>query len=79
MVLCFRELVSHMKELSVGMDFSMLVDPRRSSVLLPDVGIWRIGQATADRRVTVGPSLCRKNASVVKKRPRSVRSPLTWL
>jgi len=62
-VLCFRELVSHVKGASVGMDFSMLVDSRRSSVLLPDVGTWRIVQATADRMVTVDPSLSRKSIS----------------
>ena len=62
-VLCFRELVSHVKGASVGMDFSMLVDSRRSSVLLPDLGTWRIVQATADRMVTVDPSLSRKSIS----------------
>ena len=59
-VLCFRELVSHMRGASVGMDFLMLVDSRRSSVSLPDVGTWRIVQATADRMVTVDPPLSRK-------------------
>lgn len=79
MVLSIRKLVSHVREASVGMGFLMLVDPRRSSVSLPDVGTWRIGPATADRRVTVGPSLRRNYLSVTKKCLRSLRSPLTWL
>ena len=40
-----------------------LVDSRRSPVLLLDVGTWRIVQATADRTVTVDPSLNRKRIS----------------
>ena len=56
----FCELASHVREASAGTCSSTLSDSRRSSVLLPDVGTWRTGQATADRRVTVGPPLNRK-------------------
>ena len=62
-VLCFCELESHVGEVSVGMGSLTLADSRRSPVLLPDVGTWRTVQATADRMVTVDPSLNRKRIS----------------
>jgi len=60
MTLSSRELVSHMGRASVGMDSLVFSDPRRLSASLLDVGTWRTGQATTDRRVTVGPSLNRR-------------------
>jgi len=62
-VLCFRELESHVGEASVGMGSLTPVGSRRSPVLPPDVGTWRIVQATADRMVMVNPSLNRKRIS----------------
>jgi hypothetical protein len=62
-VLCFRELMSHVREALVGMGFLTLADSPRSSVLPPDVGTWRIVQATADRMVMVDSSLSRNHIS----------------
>ena len=73
-VLCFRELVSHVREASVGMGSLTLVYFRRSPVLLPDVGTWHTVQATADRMVTADPSLNRKSINCEET---FARSPLT--